>query len=90
MIEVLKFGASWCHSCNTMKPIFNKVSQYYVGTDVQFKDIDVETDEGVELSSLYQVRNVPTILIIKNDRVIERISGTKTEQQLTEIIDKWK
>lgn len=79
--EVIKFGAEWCASCTRMSPTFKEVSKEFDKKAV-FKDIDVETDEGVDLSTKYQVRNVPTILVIAKDRVIKRISGTRSKQQL--------
>lgn len=88
--EVLKFGATWCVSCIKMSPIFREIAEEMKSDNLEFREIDVEEDEGVDLSSKYQVRNVPTILIIKKDRVVERITGTKTKNELKEIIEKWK
>lgn len=88
--EVLKFGASWCHGCIQMSPIFREISKEMQSDNFVFKDIDVEEDEGVDLSTKYQVRNVPTILIIKNNRVVERITGTRTKNELKGLIEKWK
>lgn len=88
--EVLKFGASWCHGCVQMSPTFKEVAKEMHSDDLIFKEVDVEEDEGVDLSTKYQVRNVPTILIIKKDRVVERITGTRKKNELKEIIEKWK
>lgn len=88
--EVLKFGALWCHGCVQMSPVFREIAEEMKSDNLEFREIDVEEDEGVDLSSKYQVRNVPTILIIKKDRVVERITGTKTKNELKEIIEKWK
>lgn len=88
--EVLKFSANWCNSCIKMSPIFKEVANEMGSEELVFKDIDVEEDEGVDMSTKYQVRNIPTILIIKKDRVVERISGTRTNKELKEIIEKWK
>lgn len=57
---------------------------------MKFIDVDVESDEGVDLSAKYQVRNVPTILVVKNNRVIERIVGTRSKEQIKEVLNKWK
>lgn len=55
-----------------------------------FKYVDVESDEGVDLSCEYTVRNVPTIIIIKNNEEVERVCGTRTKDELKNIIEKWK
>lgn len=87
--EVLKFGATWCNSCVKMSPIFKEIAEEMKSDNLKFREIDVEEDEGVDLSSEYQVRNVPTILIVKDGKVAERITGTKTKNELKEIIKKW-
>lgn len=73
-----------------MSPTFKEVAKEMQSDNLVFREIDVEEDEGVELSTKYQVRNVPTILIIKKDRVVERVTGTRTKNELKEIIEKWK
>lgn len=88
--EVLKFGAEWCKSCINMSPIFKEISNELKSDNLTFTEVDVESDWGVDMSCKYQVRNVPTILIVKKDRVIERITGTRTKQELKSIIEKWK
>lgn len=89
--EVILFGAEeWCVSCRKMKPIFKEVAKEMQNEDLKFTEVDVESNFGVDLSCKYQVRNVPTILIIKKNRVIERVSGTRTKDELKTIIEKWK
>lgn len=89
--EVFFFKAeAWCVSCHKFAPTFREVAKEMQSDNLVFREIDVEEDEGVDLSTKYQVRNVPTILIIKKDRVVERITGTRTKNELKEIIEKWK
>lgn len=89
MTNVIMFGAeSFCASCVKLHPVFNEVSKLY--PDIDFKYVDVESDEGVDLSCEYTVRNVPTIIIIKNNEVVERVCGTRTKDELKNIIGKWK
>ena len=89
MTEVHFYHAMWCHSCPQVAKVFREIRGEINSSNIHFVDIDVETEEGIDLSSFYQVRNVPTILIIKNKRVVERIVGTRTKQELKDIIEKW-
>lgn len=82
--------ASWCHSCPQVWKAFKELQNDMEGDSMKFIDVDVESDEGVDLSAKYQVRNVPTILVVKNDRVIERLVGTKSKEQIKEVLDTWK
>lgn len=88
--EVLKFSAGWCKSCVRMTPIFKEVAKEMQNENLKFTEVDVESDWGVDMSCKYQVRNVPTILIVKNNRVIDRVAGTMTKSQLKEFVGKWK
>ena len=89
-VLVLFFHAYWCHSCPKMFDMFKKVRKEMETNVMRFRDVDVEEESGVELSSKYQVRNVPTILILKADRIVERIVGTKSKEELKQVLEKWK
>lgn len=88
--EVHCYHASWCHSCPPVWKAFKELQNTMESDSMKFIDVDVESDEGVDFSAKYQVRNVPTILVVKADRVIERIVGTRSKEQIKEVIDRWK
>lgn len=91
MTKILMFKADgWCASCHKLAPTFREVAKELQTENFTFTEVDVESDLGVDMSCKYQVRNVPTILIVKEDRVVERIAGTRTKKELKEIIEKWK
>lgn len=80
----------WCASCHKLAPTFIEVAKELQTENFTFTEVDVESDFGVDMSCKSQVRNVPIILIVKKDRVVERIAGTRTKKELKEIIEKWK
>lgn len=88
--KIYLFHADWCRSCPGMVRIFRKVEAEEKDASIKFYDIDVETDLGVELTTKHQVRNVPTILVIKGGRVIERVGGTIKEEEFKSLVRKWK
>lgn len=88
--EVHCYHAMWCHSCPKVRMAFMELKREFESTSMSFIDVDVESDDGVDLSIKYQVRNVPTILVVKSGRVIERIVGTKSKEQIKEVLNKWK
>lgn len=88
--ELYFFYAPWCHSCPKAADALKKALRDFNREAFVFHDIDVEDDMGVELSSKYQVRNVPTILIVKSDRVVERIVGTRSKEEIKSVLEKWK
>lgn len=68
----IKFGADWCAPCKKMIPIIEKIENEF-GENLTFISADV--DEVPTLASRYQIRVVPTLLIIKNGREKKRIAG---------------
>lgn len=88
-IEVQFYHAYWCGSCEKMKPIIKELSEDAALQKLSFVDVDCETDWGVDMSTKYSVRNLPTILIVKDKAVLERISGSRTKSELKEVFTKY-
>jgi thioredoxin 1 len=86
MIEVKKFEASWCGPCKALKPIFENVASKY--NDVTFSYIDV--DEQFEVASKYGIRSVPTVVIEKDGKEVQRFSGVQSELAYMNAINDWK
>lgn len=90
MIELQVYLApDWCVASRRMSESVAEVSkESHKG--VRITPIDVETEWGVEMSCKYDVRNVPTTLVVKDGKVLERISGRKTKREFRSIVDRWK
>ena len=85
--KIYEFGASWCGPCKAYGPVFKRVSDMEEFTGIEFKQIDVDSDEGEELSEKFQVRNVPTTLIIgDNEELKFRLVGNIPENDLVKLI----
>ena len=81
---VLKFGNdSWCQSCKTYKPIFEKVSNEL--SDVIFYTIDV--DDEIEISSIFSIRSIPTTIIINSEGEQSSYTGSMQQNKLIELIN---
>ena len=64
---LLDFWAEWCGPCKLIGPIIDEVSEDFSDTAIVGK---INVDESVELSSKYGIRNIPTLLFIKNGRLL--------------------
>ena len=69
MKQVLYFSAEWCGPCKIIKP---QIQQLQSQMSITFVDADASPDT----CSTWNVRNVPTLLIIKNGMEVGRILGT--------------
>lgn len=71
-LKAVLFSAPWCNGCTKMKPKFyDKCKEL----GVQFEIVDVEEPDGVSRSIKNNVRNVPTIVFMKNGREVGRAKG---------------
>ena len=86
MIEVLKFSGLWCQPCRVYEPIFDQVKGEM--NDVLFNKFDVDTD--TEQTMKYNIRSVPTTIILKDGVEINRFSGVKNKKQLIDTINSFK
>lgn len=83
-LVVVDFWAQWCGPCVMISPIINELSQEFEGKVVVGK-VDVDTNSNVPAD--YKVRNIPTILFIKNGEVIDKSVGALTKEALLNKIE---
>lgn len=69
MVKVLKFGASWCGSCSVVSKQLEDIQ------DIKSVDLDNDT-EG--LTKKYNIRNIPTLVFLKDGEEVDRHSGLIT------------
>ena len=83
-IKVLKFSAQWCQPCRSLSPIIKQLS-----IDKGFELVEIDVEENDEKAEEYKVRSLPTLVFLQNGVEKERCTGSKTKQQLLEIINKY-
>ena len=78
---IIDFGAEWCSPCRTLAPIVEKLAAEYEG-QINVGTCDVEDNNA--LATRYAIRNVPTLLFIRNGEVMERYVGVTSAETLHE------
>ena len=81
----VKFTASWCGPCRMMIPVIEKVASEL--TNVKFLEIDVDDSDG--LSDEYFISSVPTMMIFKDSKKVDEISGALPYEQLKSFIEQY-
>ncbi len=81
---LVDFWASWCGPCRMVSPILDEIDQEY---DNKIKVGKVNVDEQGELASEYAIVSIPTILIIKNGKIIEKLVGVHSKDEFCDVID---
>lgn len=78
MKHIFYFTADWCSPCKKTKPIVEELNRE--SADVRFQIIDVDI-EG-ELVKKFEIKSVPTFIVIQDGQEIKRTTGAQTREQL--------
>lgn len=74
MKQYLYFSAPWCGPCRMLGPIMERVNN---SIPVQ----KVNVDENSEMAQQYNVRNIPTVVLLENGQEVKRIVGARSEAE---------
>jgi len=80
---LLDFWASWCGPCKMVAPILEEVAGE---TENIAKIGKVNVDEEQELAEAFKVMSIPTLVVIKNGKVVESAVGVKPKQAILSMI----
>ncbi|CAM3944920.1 thioredoxin [Flavobacterium sinopsychrotolerans] len=80
---LIDFFATWCGPCKMLGPILKEVKDS-LGDRVSIIKIDV--DKNQQISSQYQVRGVPTMILFQNGKQLWRQSGVLTKEEIIKTI----
>jgi thioredoxin 1 len=86
-VVMVDFWADWCMPCKMMAPILNEVAEAAEGEAVIYK---LNVDEQRQVAASYGIRNIPTIIVFREGKEVERIVGIKTKEVLLASIQKAK
>jgi len=81
---VIDFWAEWCGPCRMVGPIVEELADEYADKVIIGK---VDVDNNDEITSKYGIRNIPTILFIKNGEVVDKQVGAAQKSVLAEKVE---
>lgn len=79
---VLDFWATWCGPCKKIGPIIEALAEQYADQAIIGK-VNIE-DEADDLVAEYGVRNVPTVLFLKDGEVVDKVVGAAAKSVFEE------
>lgn len=84
-VALVDFWAPWCGPCRMIAPIIEELAEEFVG---KIKIAKMNVDENTEIASSLSIAAIPTIIIVKNGEVVERIQGAVAKQKLVDAINR--
>ncbi|MFA4906251.1 MAG: thioredoxin [Candidatus Margulisiibacteriota bacterium] len=69
---LVDFWAPWCGPCQAAAPVLKKIADEYAG---KLKVVKVNTDEVPEVPAEYGIMSIPTLILFKGGKEIERVIG---------------
>jgi thioredoxin 1 len=81
---LLDFYASWCGPCKVMSPIIDELADEYKDRVIIAK---VDSEHNPNLSSFFKIKSIPTLVFIKNKKLIEVINGLVPKPNLKEMVE---
>ena len=80
---MVDFWATWCMPCRMLGPVIEEIAEESKGA---YKVGKVNVDENPGLASSYGVMNIPTVLVFKNGKVVEKSVGVVPNGQLLNLL----
>lgn len=81
---IIDFYADWCGPCKAIAPVLEELSDKYDGKLVIYK---IDTDKELELSSIFGIQSIPTLLFIPKDGAPMLQKGALPKNALESIIE---
>lgn len=80
---LLDFYAVWCGPCQMVSPLVDSIAeenpQYLVGK--------INVDEEQQLAQMFDVESIPTLIVMKNGKVVHRVVGSRPKAQILAMLE---
>ena len=81
---VAKFFATWCGPCKLLGPVVEDVAKEH--PDIKF--VEVNIDQAAALGSQYEINGVPTMLYVKDGKVVDRSVGYIAKDRIEQFLER--
>ena len=82
---VLDLWAPWCGPCRMVSPALESLARQYAG---KVKLVKVNVDQAPQVSRRFEVQGIPTLVVLKEGKVVSRQTGAAPEHVLKDWLDR--
>ena len=79
---LLDFGAPWCAPCRMVVPVIEEIA----GERPDIKVGKINVDEQPELASEFSIMSIPTLVVMKNGKIVQQVSGARPKNAILEML----
>jgi thioredoxin 1 len=79
---LIDFWAPWCGPCRMLSPVVDEIAE----ETSTIKVGKINVDEEPELAVKFQVMNIPTLVVLKNGKVVQKSVGVKSKSTIEEMV----
>ena len=80
---LLDFWASWCGPCQMLMPVIEELAEEVISAKI----CKINVDEQEELAAQFQIMSIPTLVVMKNGKVVFCESGVKSKQEILKLLN---
>ncbi len=82
---IVDFWANWCGPCRALGPILEEVADFYRN---RVKVSKINIDDNPNVTARYGVMSIPTMILFRDGKPIERLVGLVAKERLEEFVKK--
>ena len=79
---LLDFGAPWCAPCRMVVPVIEEIA----GERPDIRVGKINVDEQPELASEFSIMSIPTLVVMKNGKIVQQVSGARPKKAILEML----
>jgi len=84
-LVLVDFWATWCGPCKMIAPVLEELDSEMSET---VKIVKVDVDENQETAGQFQVMSIPTLLLMKDGEVVDKVVGFQPKEALADLVNR--